>query len=142
MPNTQSFIELVQEAVANHPRIKYAGFIKSIDEMSRRYASADMGLALSGWETFGLSILESMASGNAQIGAFAGAAFEHVTESNAGSILSERTPEALAHAIVELYHSDLSQKKLNARHYAENFSWENSFTRQLNLYRELVDSRK
>lgn len=139
---TGPYLPQVLEAEKKHSHIRYIGFVNSAEEMARYYASADIGLALSGWETFGLSILESMASGNAQIGAFAGAAFEHVTESNAGSILSERTPEALAHAIVELYHSDLSQKKLNARHYAENFSWENSFTRQLNLYRELVDSRK
>lgn len=139
---TGPYLPQVLEAEKKYPHIRYVGFVNSAEEMARYYASADIGLALSGWETFGLSILESMASGNAQIGAFAGAAFEHVTESNAGSILSERTPEALAHAIVELYHSDLSQKKLNARHYAENFSWENSFTRQLNLYRELVDSRK
>lgn len=139
---TGPYLPQVKEAEQKHPHIRYVGFVNSAEEMARYYASADIGLALSGWETFGLSILESMASGNAQIGAFAGAAFEHVTESNAGSILSERTPEALANAIVELYHSDLSQKKLNARHYAEKFSWDESFKRQLSLYKELVNAKQ
>ncbi len=71
--------------------------------MARHYASVDLGLALSGWETFGLSILESMACGNAQIGASTGAAAEHIRESGAGVVLKERTPQALADAIVELY---------------------------------------
>lgn len=130
-------LPLVKEAVCKHAHIRYIGFVNSIDEMARYYASVDMGLALSGWETFGLSILESMASGNALVGAAAGAAFEHIAESKAGTTLRERTPQALAEAIVQLYQSDLSGKKIKAREYAEKFSWEDCFKRQLQLYQEL-----
>ena len=134
-------LPLVQEAVQKHEHIRYIGFVNSVDEMARYYASVDLGLALSGWETFGLSILESMASGNAQIGAAAGAAFEHVTESGAGTILKERTPEALAEAIVELYHSDMQSMKQKARTYAEKFSWNDCFKRQLELYRHICNRK-
>ncbi|MCF0221536.1 MAG: glycosyltransferase [Fibrobacter sp.] len=137
LAGTGPYLHQVQEAAQSHPHIQYAGFIKSIDEMARYYASVDLGLALSGWETFGLSILESMACGNAQIGANSGAAAEHVKESNAGTILQTRTPQALADAIIELYHSDLTQKKTNARKYAEKFSWSDCFKRQLTLYKEI-----
>lgn len=130
-------LPLVQAAAEKYSHVQYIGFVNSIDEMARYYASVDMGLALSGWETFGLSILESMASGNAQVGAAAGAAFEHVTESGAGTILKERTPQALADAIVELYRSDMQTMKLNARKYAEKFSWNDCFKRQLELYKGL-----
>ena len=132
----------MQEAASKYEHVRYVGFINSIDEMARYYASVDIGLALSGWETFGLSILESMASGNALVGASAGAAFEHVTESGAGTILKERTPQALAEAIVELYHSDLNAMKKRARAYAEKFSWNDCFKRQLNLYRKVAESPK
>ena len=131
-------LPLVQEAASKYEHVRYIGFINSIDEMARYYASADIGLALSGWETFGLSILESMASGNALVGAAAGAAFEHVTESGAGTILSERTPQALANAIAELYRSDMHAMKQKARAYAEKFSWKDCFTRQLELYRNIA----
>ena len=131
-------LPLVQAAAEKYKHVSYIGFVNSIDEMARYYASVDMGLALSGWETFGLSILESMASGNALVGAAAGAAYEHVTESGAGTILKERTPEALADAIVELYHSDLTDKKIKARKYAEKFSWNDCFKRQLALYKEIA----
>ena len=134
-------LPLVQEAAEKYKHIQYIGFVNSVDEMARYYASVDMGLALSGWETFGLSILESMASGNALVGAAAGAAFEHVTESGAGTVLKERTPQALADAIVELYHSDLQAMKLKARAYAEKFSWKESFSRQLALYREIAQQK-
>ena len=86
---TGPYLPKVEAAVKEHPHMHYAGFIKSADEMARHYASVDLGLALSGWETFGLSILESMASGNAQVGAATGAAFEHVTESKAGTVLKD-----------------------------------------------------
>jgi Glycosyltransferase len=135
-------LPLVQEAVQKHEHIRYIGFVNSVDEMARYYASVDLGLALSGWETFGLSILESMASGNAQIGAAAGAAFEHVTESGAGTILKERTPESLAEAIVELYHSDMATMKQKARAYAEKFSWNDCFKRQLELYRQICNKNQ
>ena len=110
--------------------------------MARHYASVDLGLALSGWETFGLSILESMASGNAQIGASTGAAYEHVTESGAGIVLQERTPHALAKAIVELYRSDMQTMKQKARAYAERFSWNDCFTRQLELYQKISQDKR
>ena len=132
-------LPLVEEAAQKYEHVRYIGFVNSIDEMARYYASVDLGLALSGWETFGLSILESMASGNAQVGAAAGAAFEHVTESGAGTILKERTPEALADAIVELYHSDMQGMKQKARTYAEKFSWDDCFKRQLELYRQVCN---
>ena len=135
-------LPLVEEASQKYEHVRYIGFVNSIDEMARYYASVDLGLALSGWETFGLSILESMASGNAQVGAAAGAAFEHVTESEAGTILKERTPEALADAIVELYHSDMQGMKQKARTYAEKFSWDDCFKRQLELYRQICNKNR
>lgn len=141
LAGTGPYLPQVQDAVKTHPHIRYLGFIKSIDEMARHYASVDLGLALSGWETFGLSILESMASGNAQIGAATGAASEHVKESGAGSILKERTPHALAQAIIQLYKSDLTEKKLKARLYAEKFSWNDCFKRQLDLYNEISTNK-
>ena len=139
---TGPYLPQVQEAVEKYPHIKYAGFISSIDEMARHYASVDLGLALSGWETFGLSILESMACGNAQIGASTGAAAEHIRESGAGVVLKERTPQALADAIVELYHSDMAAMKQKARAYAEKFSWADCFKRQLELYKLIYNQKR
>lgn len=139
---TGPYLPQVQEAVEKYPHIQYAGFISSIDEMARHYASVDLGLALSGWETFGLSILESMACGNAQIGASTGAAAEHIRESGAGVVLKERTQQALADAIVELYHSDMAAMKQKARVYAEKFSWADCFKRQLELYKLIYNQKR
>ena len=132
----------VKEFLKTHPRVQYAGFINSADEMARYYSSVDLGLALSGWETFGLSILESMACGNAQVGASTGAAAEHVKESGAGVLLKKRTAQSLSDASLELYRSDLKHKKLNARAYAEKFSWDHCFTRQLEYYKQIANQKR
>lgn len=142
LAGTGPYLPQVQEAVKRHPHIQYAGFITSAEEMARYYSSVDLGLALSGWETFGLSILESMACGNAQVGASTGAAAEHVCESDAGTILKHRTAQSLADAIIKLYQSDLKQKKINARSYAEKFSWDDCFKRQLELYKQIANQKR
>jgi alpha-1,6-mannosyltransferase len=108
--------------------------------MARYYASADIGLALSGWETFGLSILESMACGNAQVAANSGAAAEHIRKSSAGLLLKRRSANELADKITQLLSELNPDLKQSARQYAEKYSWKACFERQLNLYREIAQT--
>ena len=128
----------VQEAAQKFKHIRYEGFIHGEAEMARHYASVDLGLALSGWETFGLSILESLACGNALVAANTGAAAEHLTKSGAGVLLQTRTPEALADAILQISKMNLAELKQNAEAYAKKFSWKNCFEKQFSLYQKLV----
>lgn len=127
----------VKEAVKKFKHIRYEGFINGTSEMAKRYASTDLSLALSGWETFGLSILESLACGDALVAASTGAAAEHLRASGAGVLLEERTPQALADAIVRISKMDLPSLKRKAVEYAKKFSWQSCFERQLSLYHEL-----
>ncbi|MDR1759217.1 MAG: glycosyltransferase [Fibrobacter sp.] len=124
----------VEEAVKQYKHICYKGFLTSTKMMARFYASVEIGFALSGWETFGLSILESMASGNALVSAPTGAAAEHARESRAGVLIEKYTPEALCEAVVKLTQSNLREKQKKARAYAEKFSWVTCFERQLAAY--------
>lgn len=128
----------VQNAVQRYKHIRYEGFISSTEEMARFYASCEIGFALSGWETFGLSILESMACGNALVSASTGAAAEHVRKSRAGVLMLNHTPEALCRAVTELLQNNLQEKRKNARIYAEQFSWTNCFHRQFLIYQKLI----
>ncbi len=128
----------VREAEKKFKHIRYEGFINGTGEMAKRYASTDLSLALSGWETFGLSILESLACGDALIAASTGAAAEHLRASGAGVLLEERTPQALADAIIRISKMDLPSLKRNAVDYAKKFSWQSCFERQLSLYHKLL----
>lgn len=130
---------LIEDAMKTWKHLRYHGFVKTVDEMARLYASCELGVALSGWETFGLSILESMASGQCLVGASTGAAGEHIRESGCGVLLGSRDAQGLADAIVEVASRGLMRERMDkARQYAELFSWKACFDRQMSLYRELL----
>ena len=131
-------LNLVEKATKEHPHIRFLGFVKSDDEMARWNASCEMGLALSGWETFGLSILEAMASGQILVGANSGAALEHITESDCGLSIDHQSEEELLEAILRLYNSeDKLERSKRATDYAAQKTWGNCFERELKTYKEI-----
>ncbi len=138
---TGNRIHLVREAEKKYEHVRYIGFVNSVEEMAKWNASCEIGFALSAWETFGLSILEGMASGQCLIGANAGAAAEHIRESGGGIILQEMTPEALAFAICEIAQDRDKMQAMCARGraYAERFSWDACFGRQREFYRGILN---
>ena len=138
---TGNKIHLVKQAVKKYEHIEYLGFVKSKEEMAKWNATCEIGFALSGWETFGFSILEGMASGQCLIGANTGAAAEHVGESGGGIILQEMTPAALAFAICEIAKNRDEMRAMGARGraYAERFSWNACFEKQREFYRGLLN---
>lgn len=126
---------LARRASQRYEHVHLRGFIDTKDEMARFYASADLGFALSRWETFGLSLLESLSSGLPLIAANEGAALEHISTSGAGLVLDAVNPQQVADAVVRFAQQDRSGMKQKARAYAENLSWEQCFEQQLKLYR-------
>jgi alpha-1,6-mannosyltransferase len=136
---TGNRIRLVEDAVKKHKHIKYAGFIKKQNEMAKYIASCEMGFALSGWETFGFSILEGMSCGQCLVGANTGAAAEHIGQSGGGVILPEMTAKALATAVCEIAQNKEKMRAMgeSGRAYAERFSWDACFERQREIYDSL-----
>ena len=126
---------LAKRASEKYEHVHLEGFIDGKERMAQYYASADLGFALSKWETFGLSLLESLSSGLPLIAANDGAAYEHIDRSGAGVVLPEVTPEEVANAVVT-YSKSLQQKSLKekARGYAERLTWEACFEKQLAIY--------
>ncbi|WP_421896963.1 glycosyltransferase [Marinoscillum sp.] len=126
---------LAREASERYEFVELRGFIEGKEEMARYYASADLGFALSKWETFGLSLLESLSSGLPLIAANEGAAFEHIDRSGAGTIIKEVTPEAVAGAVIQFSLMNARKMREKARAYAEQLTWESCFENQLAIYR-------
>lgn len=138
-------LELVESLVADNHLCEYLGFVKSKEEMAQWYASCELGLALSGWETFGLSILEAMASGQVLIGANTGAASEHITKSQAGVMVPTDDVEALMDAIkqlAELSDEELKDMSLKSRAYAEKLTWDHCFDLEVQYYQEVCEKNK
>lgn len=133
-------LDRVQEAARAHSHLRYIGFVRDPADMAAWYASCEMGLALSGWETFGLSILEAMACGQTLVAADQGAAREHVEASGAGLIIPVADAEALAAAVETLYRDPAGREERAAKAiaYARGLTWDNCFEREMEIYRELA----
>jgi alpha-1,6-mannosyltransferase len=135
-------LEKVEKAAQDYEHIHYLGFISDKQEMASWYASCELGLALSGWETFGLSIVEAMASGQALIGADRGAAREHILDSGCGLVIPPESPEALCSALLELSQTIRSiDYGVKARNYAQKLSWNNCFSLELKNYNDIIAKR-
>lgn len=135
-------LELVESLVEDLELCEYLGFVKSKDEMAEWYASCELGLALSGWETFGLSILEAMASGQVLIGANTGAASEHIKNSQSDFLIPTDDVDALKSAIIrlaQLSDDELQTMSHNARSYAEKLTWDYCFDLEVKYYQEICD---
>ncbi len=133
-------LNLVQAAVRTHKQMRYIGFVRDPADMAAWYASCEMGVALSGWETFGLSILEAMACGQTLVAANQGAAREHIEASGAGLTIPVADASALAAAVETLYRDQAGreERKRRAVDYAHSLTWENCFAREMELYRMLA----
>jgi alpha-1,6-mannosyltransferase len=137
-------LDRVQAAVAAHAAMRYIGFVKDPADMAAWYASCDMGLALSGWETFGLAIVEALACGQILVGANQGAAREHVENSGAGLAVPVADPMALAAAVETLWRQKIEngaawpEKSRGAVDYARGLTWEKCFDREVEIYRKLA----
>ncbi|MFY0606650.1 MAG: glycosyltransferase [Cyclobacteriaceae bacterium] len=134
---TGPYESLAREASEKYQHVHLRGFIECKEEMAKYYASSDIGFALSKWETFGLSLLESLSSGLPLVGANEGAAFEHISESSAGIVVDDTTPQLVADAVAEMSKLPLDDLRLNARQYAAGLTWESCFENQLNLYQSI-----
>ncbi len=130
---------LVREAADKYQHVHFKGFVSSKEEMAEYYASADLGFALSAWETFGLSLVEALSSGLPLIAAGAGAAKEHIEKSGAGVVLPDLTVKDLVDAIISFDKLDKSELNEKARGYASKLSWDQCFTNQLQVYRDAWD---
>jgi alpha-1,6-mannosyltransferase len=132
-------LDRVEKAVRAHPRMRYIGFVRDPADMAAWYASCEMGLALSGWETFGLSILEAMACGQTLVAADQGAAREHIEASGAGLIIPVADARALAAAVETLYRDAAGREARAARavEYARALTWDHCFEREMDIYRNL-----
>lgn len=139
LAGTGPYQPAVEKAAAEHEHIHFIGFIKEKETMAKYFASADLGFALSAWETFGLSLVESLSSGLPLIAANDGAAMEHIQKSEAGFIIDQLEPQVLADAIVK--YSQVKNKprlKEKARAYAQELSWKNCFDKQVSIYQTTV----
>jgi alpha-1,6-mannosyltransferase len=122
--------ELV-ELAAGAP-VRFHGFVESRVELSRAIASADVSLSVCPGETFGLAVLEALASGTPVVTADRGGARELVDA--ASGAWNTPDPAALADAVLDVAGRPERRRRTAARHRAEQFPWSRSVERMLDVH--------
>ena len=129
--------ELV-ELAAGAP-VRFRGFVDDRLELSRALASADVSLSVCPGETFGLAVLEALASGTPVVTADRGGARELVDA--ASGAWSSPQPGALADAVLDVAGRPEWVRRAAARHRAEQFPWSRSVERMLDVHADFSGVR-
>ena len=123
------------EALGAGAPVRFHGHLDDRDELARRIADADIALSLCPSETFGLAVLESLASGTPVVTADRGGARELIDERSGA--WAPATPRALADAVLEVAARPVAECRRAARLRAEQFPWSRTIDSMLDLHAAL-----
>lgn len=130
-PDTHELVALAGDAP-----IHFHGFLGSREEVARRFAAADLSLSVCPAETFGLAVLEALASGTPVVTADRGGGRELV-DASCGEWGAPH-PNDLADAAQRLAARPRGLVRRAARKRAERYTWEASVERMVALHTELA----
>ncbi len=138
-------LESYRNLVASHQldRVVFTGFVSS-EDLAGYYHSCDVFCAPStGQESFGIVLLEAMASGRALVASDIPGYRFVVTPGEEGLMVPPKDEQALALALVRLLSDEALRAKMGAagRRRAEQFSWDKVAGRVLGFYDEVSAAR-
>ncbi|MGL5407042.1 MAG: glycosyltransferase [Propionibacteriaceae bacterium] len=144
MYGTGPHIPMLQEIAGDAP-VTFAGHLAGRDEVAKAFASSDISLSVCPTETFGLAVLEALASGTPVITANRGGARELVTQNCAQ--WGAPDPLHIADAIEKMLQRladpvSAQQIRAAARARAQEYSWDSSVQQMLGLHRQLASKGK
>ena len=119
--------------------VHFRGFVEGRDELSRAIAAADVSLSVCPGETFGLAVLEALASGTPVVTADRGGARELV-DATSGA-WNNPEPSALADAVLDVAGRPERLRRAGARRRAEQFPWSRSVERMLDVHADFSGVR-
>jgi glycosyltransferase involved in cell wall biosynthesis len=133
-PEHNALVALARESgVAN--RVTLVG-VMTQEELRNYYGAADALILASSREGWANVLLESMACGTPVVASKVGGTPEVVTAPEAGRLMAQRTPAALADAVRDLFSAYPDRSA--TRRYAEAFSWDATTKGQLKLFSRIL----
>jgi glycosyltransferase involved in cell wall biosynthesis len=118
-------------------RVRFVGRVAQ-DALSTWYSAADISLLPSMREGWPNVLLESLACGTPVVATDVGGVAEIIAAPEAGLLVPDRTPEALAAAVKELMAQRIDPAV--CRRYAEGFSWDATTKGQIDLFAGIIGS--
>ena len=106
------------------------------DDLPRLYSAADALVLASSREGWANVLLEAMACGTPVVATDIWGTGEVVATSDAGLLISERTPQAIAQGVKHLFASPPDRAATRA--YAEQFTWDPTTEGQMRIFQSLT----
>jgi glycosyltransferase involved in cell wall biosynthesis len=128
-------LQRVAEDLGVAERVLFVGAIAQ-RELKNYFSAADALVLASRTEGWPNVLLESMACGTPVVATRRGGIPEIVTAPEAGVLVNDRSVQAIAHGLTRLL--DSYPKRQATRRYAERFSWHDTTTGQLGLFRAVT----
>jgi len=123
-------------ALATGAPVRFHGYLGDRRELGRRIGEADVALSVCPGETFGLAVLEALASGTPVVTADRGGARELVDGRSGAWASPDPTP--LADAVLRVAARPAATRRVAARERAEQFPWQHTIDRMLDLHAGLT----
>ncbi|MBI2957633.1 MAG: glycosyltransferase family 4 protein, partial [Chloroflexi bacterium] len=123
--------------------IAFVGYVSNGD-LPRYYATADVFCApATGGESFGIVLLEAMATGRPVVATRIPGYSSVITEGVDGILVPPRDEEALARALISVIVDPALRSRLsaNGRKTAEGYRWDRVTQRVLDLYGQLLGGK-
>jgi glycosyltransferase involved in cell wall biosynthesis len=135
-PEREALGALAQESGVGE-RVRFVGPVAQ-EELRDYYSAADALVLASSREGWANVLLESMACGTPVVASRAGGSPEVVAAPDAGVLLAERTPEAVAEGVRRLFAR--YPDRAATRRYAEKFGWNETTRGQLQLFERIISA--
>ncbi len=124
--------------------VKFVGYVSG-DELPRYYRAAHVFCAPStGFESFGLVLLEAMAAGTPIVASNIAGYHHVVTHGREGLLVPPMDERAIANALVRVLRDDMARARLAqcGRETAQHYSWQRVAQRTLDLYEQCIGERR
>jgi phosphatidylinositol alpha 1,6-mannosyltransferase len=131
-------VNFLKKRAAQLPHIHFTGFLTG-ETKSKLYASCDVFCSPSPYETFGLTIIEAMASGIPVITVNTGAVSETVRAGVNGYLVQPDDVGAIARCLQSTLSSNTQNITQNAVEFAQRFSLDQGCQKLETYYRQLIE---
>lgn len=139
--NYQQYLDSLVSKLNLGNKVRFLGRVPH-EDMPKWYQSSSVVVNPSLSESFGISIVEGMASGVPVVGAKVGGMLETIADGETGLLVKPERPDLLADAVISLLENPRTSVEMGGkgrRRVVEHFSWRARVDRLVSIYDRVLE---